>query len=306
MAQLGNKAGHALAAGALVAVGVAAGATAAAVTIRSRDVHLIRTAAGPALVKTLTAGGERVRVLQQDGVYQSATYLDERRFEPVFNYYRAFDVMFQAESDLRAHTGAGIERVLMLGGGGFSYPKHLLTSRSGLALDVVEVDAAVVRLARRWFFLTELEARLADPARAQGNALGIYVADGLAYLRAAAARGARYQAIVNDAFVGAEPVAHLATLEAARAVRACLSDRGLYLVNVVSKQGGGDLSFLRDQVATLLAAFAHVHVIEAVDAHFGGECNYLLVATDGSAAFDGAVPYDEGFPGTVLGGSAPA
>ena len=62
--------------------------------------------------------GKPVRVLQTGGVYQSATYLDERRMEPVFSYYRAFDHAFTLRPDTR--------RVLMIGGGGYAWPKHVL------------------------------------------------------------------------------------------------------------------------------------------------------------------------------------
>ena len=283
------------------AVGAAAAGVAAACAIHRADPHVVRTDAGPALVRTIRGPeGEPVRVLRQGGVYQSATYLDERRFEPVFAYYRGFDAMFEAEPGMREELGHGIERVLLIGGGGFSYPKHLLTSRSGIRLDVVEADAAIVEAARRWFFLGELQLRLAHPLLSQGNSLDIYSADGRAYLSVAQARGARYQAIINDAFEGREPVRSLATLEAARLAKACLARDGLYLVNVVSEGRGTDLSFLRSEVATLLEAFSFVHVLDTTDERFGGEFNYLVIATDGTYAFPDDIPYDEEFPSHVL------
>ena len=91
--------------------------------------------------------GEPVRVLQTGGVYQSATYLDERRMEPVFSYYRAFDHAFTLRPDTR--------RVLMIGGGGYAWPKHVLATRDDVSLDAVEIDASVTEVARRWFFLDE-------------------------------------------------------------------------------------------------------------------------------------------------------
>ena len=269
--------------------------------IRRRDQKIVRTSAGRARVLTLDAGdGAPVRVLVQGGVYQSATYLDEHRFEPVFAYFRAFDALFEAEPALREAAGHGVQRVLMLGGGGFSYPKHLLTAHEGIALDVVEVDAGVVRVARRWFFLGELEERLADPARAHGNALRINIASGRAYLEAAGPASGSYDAIVNDTFVGAEPVRGLATVEAARAARRCLGPGGLYLANIVSRDEGADVGFLRDEVATFSQIFEHVHVIDASDGRFGGEANHLLVATDAPTVFADAIPYDGDFPGTPL------
>ena len=75
---------------------------------------------------------------------------------------------------------------------------------------------------------------------------------------------------------------------------------GLYLSNVVSADEGSDVSFLRDEVATLRKVFAHVYVLPASDDELGGEDNYLVVATDGETTFEGVISYDDDFLGNVL------
>ena len=80
-------------------------------------------------------------MLVQGGVYQSASYVGERWAEPVFAYYRAFDDVFEAEGAMRDAYGHGIDRMLMLGGGGFAYPKFALMSHESLRMDVIEYDA---------------------------------------------------------------------------------------------------------------------------------------------------------------------
>ena len=305
------------------AIAVGAMALAASVGVglawarRRFDAHPIRTMSGPAVIYT---AADNVRVLRSGGVFQSATYLDGHRFEPVFEYYRGFDAMFAAETPLASTFGHGMTEVLMLGGGGFAYPKHVLTSRSRIALDVVEIDPAVVGTARRWFFLDELESRLATPESSRGNRLRAFVADGRSFMEddgdlfelslpgvdypngsAERARGsARYDAIINDCFSGREPVRSLATLEAAQAVRRRLVPGGVYLANVVSRASGADLTFLRDVAATLSLAFARVHIIPSADGEFGGEDNYLVVATDSDVEFPDAIPFDDDFLGVVL------
>lgn len=314
---------------AAVAATVAAGALlgAAAVSVARRHcLQVIRTKHGIARVHVAEgASGERIRVLSQGGVYQSASYLGELRFEPVFSYYRGFDIPFSHETP---------QSVLLIGGGGFSYPKHLLTSASGVHLDVVELNAAVVRAARRWFFLDELERRLADPRTADGNSLRIIVGDGrdlvergegeilstagapsvgtrpgfavegpgypLRSLRAGEIILPRYDAIINDAFAGAEPAPALATVEAVQAIAGRLAPGGLYLSNVVSRDGGRDLTFLRDEIATLLQVFAHVQVIETSDEVWGGEDNYLVVASDRAIDLPESIPFGEELLGRAL------
>ena len=78
-----------------VALGAAAAIAAAARAFVLHEPHLLWTMSGPALVYTTRRGlGEPARVLRTGGVYQSATYLGERRMEPVFEYYRAFGRLF--------------------------------------------------------------------------------------------------------------------------------------------------------------------------------------------------------------------
>lgn len=279
--------------------------------------HWTKTSQGRALVYTRRAAGRLVRVMRLGGVYQSATYFGLRWAEPVFAYHRAFDAIFVADAALREVSGRGVRRVLALGGGGFAWPKHALTARPDLEMVVVELDPAIVEAARRWFYVDRLE-------KVAGARLRIVEGDGRRYLdeharavpaavregqdlavpaRSAADgpdRDGLFDAIVNDTFQGAEPVRALATVEAARAAKALLVPGGLYAMNVVSRGEGSDLSFLCDEVATLSEVFARVHVIPADDEVYGGEDNYLLVATDLDAPFPEAVPYDDDFLGVPL------
>ena len=265
--------------GALAALG-------AAVRVRLLDPHVVRITGGLALVYTIRDGdGARVRVLRSGGVYQSATYLGKRRMEPTFEYYRAFGRLFDLRPDAR--------RVLVVGGGGFAFPKMVASAHPGVRTEVVEIDPAVIGAARRWFFLDEAVAR----APAGGGARRVVCDDGRAFLE----RGAGpYDAVVLDAFVGADPVRPLATVGALRAARRSLAPGGVLLANVVSRDGGADVDFLRSFVATSLTVFSHVEVALATDDDHAGEDNYLVVASDGPLGLPDAIPYDADFLGPVL------
>lgn len=260
------------------------------------DPHPVRLSGGTALVYNRRTPAGPVRVLRQGGVFQSATYLDDRRFEPVFAYQRALDAAL-ARGDGEA-PGSGARRALALGGGGYAWPKWALTRHADLELDVVEIDSRVTEAARRWFFLDELE-------RLAGARLHLVCADGRDFMerlapRIAAGAAEPYDAVVNDTFRGSEPVRALATVEAARAARSCLAPGGVYVQNVVSRGEGTDLSFLRDEVATLSAVFRHVMVAPVPDEEWAGEDNYIVFATDGGSVPPGAVPFDGDFPGEPL------
>lgn len=84
----------------LIAAGVGLVAANAVVARKlwSLSPHVKRTSEGLARVYTVRdEAGERVRVLNVGGVYQSATYFRNRWHEPPFAYQRAFDHMFEAE-----------------------------------------------------------------------------------------------------------------------------------------------------------------------------------------------------------------
>ncbi len=264
----------------------AVAALGAAVRMRLLDAHLVRTMDGPALVYNIRdAAGARVRVLRAGGVYQSATYLGDRRMEPAFEYYRAFGRLFDLRPDARS--------LLVIGGGGFAFPKMVASGHPGVRTDVVEIDPAVIDAARRWFFLDEAIAL----ARAGGGDLRVICDDGRAFLKRAPGP---YDAVVLDAFVGAEPVRSLATVDALRSARRALAPGGVLLANVVSRDGGSDISFLRSFVATSLTAFSHVEVALATDDDHAGEDNYLVAASDGPLGLSDAILYDADFLGPVL------
>ena len=286
-----------LVAGAAVGAAAALGARSAWRAWQRFDVHVFpRTMFGRALVYTVRdAAGDPVRVLNVGGGYQSATYLGDRWAEPALAYYRAFDRMFEAEdgdsegADGAAVTGGfRIRRVLMLGGGGCSYPKHLLTARGGVGIDVVERDPAIAAIARRLFFVDRLERLLAE--RGDQDRFRLIIDDALAYLRACARS---YDAIINDVYVGTAAVPGLNGAEAARLAQSRLVPGGLYLSNAVAEPSEEGYAALLGYTRELGAVFARVHVIAANDSDFGGEDNYLVIATDGDYAFSDVIPFAE-------------
>lgn len=286
-----------LAAGAAAGAAAALGARAAWRAWRRFDLRVFpRTMFGRALVYTVRdAAGDPVRVLNVGGGYQSATYLGDRWAEPALAYYRAFDRMFEAEDgDSESADGDAaiggfrIRRVLMLGGGGCSYPKHLLTARGGVGIDVVERDPAIAAIARRLFFVDRLERLLAE--RGEQDRFRLIIDDALAYLRACTRS---YDAIINDVYVGTAAVPGLNGAEAARLAQSRLVPGGLYLSNAVAEPSEEGYAALLGYTRELGAVFARVRVIAANDSDFGGEDNYLVIATDGDYAFSDVIPFAE-------------
>lgn len=248
--------------------------------LRDAGVYIMpRTMFGPAVVHNVEGDdGSPVRVLKVGGICQSATYLDDERvWDLVFEYDKLYDRMFDADLPIR--------RALMIGGGGYAYPEHLVATRPDVLIDVVEVDPAITAIAQRYFFLDRL---IVEFETEESGRLGLVCEDGRAYLDALAGAidggadeagaggvggtGAGgdwpydtqplpYDAILNDAFGGGTPVAALAGADAARTIRRCLTPGGVYMSNVVGALEGPGSEALTLVAAALAEAFAHVWVI---------------------------------------------
>ena len=289
---------------ALGALGVAGASALLAYGVRKADPRFYRTKFGPAVVCTTTdADGRAVRLLLVGRSVQSATYVDEEyRAEPVFDYYLAFDLMFDAKPD--------IERVLMVGGGGYAYPKHIIATRPEVHMDVVEIDPAITRIALTDFYLAEY---LSDYPFGGTHDLGRICADGCDYLadlsrvvreelggegrdsefarqarrRYGAGFGQRYDAMVFDVFAGKKPVASLASPATIRNAHACLNPGGVLIANVVSTLEDPKSAFLHRYAEALEAEFAHVHVIPLSPDSTDAPDNVILLATDSTWEFAG-------------------
>lgn len=232
------------------------------------DLHIARGWPPTLVYNVKDSAGRTVRVLRRGGVFQSATYLGDACLDPVFEYYRAFGRVLSAHLE-ECHVE---NNVLLIGGGGCSFPKLIARDWPACAVDVCEIDPAVIEAARRWFFVDEARRRMSDA----GGDLRFICADGLAYARQAVAAGKRYGFLALDAFAGADPVEALAAPEAAGLYACLLAPHGTLAANVVTP--GGDASFLMRFQTALETAFDQVDLVCCADDEWSADDNYLLVA----------------------------
>ncbi len=202
--------------------------------------------------------GRRGWTLVVNGVPSSHVDLDDpTRLD--FEYVRWFGDAL----DVYAPAGDPLA-VVHLGGAGCTFARYVAATRPASRQVVLEIDAAVLDLARRAFGLRSgphLRLRVAD-ARA-----------GLADLDAGA-----HDVVVRDAFAGAGVPAHLTTAEFLVEVRRVLAPGGLYLANLADDP---KLGLARREAATVLSAFGHVALI-AEPGQLNGRRygNVVLAASD--------------------------
>jgi spermidine synthase len=153
-------------------------------------------------------------------------------------------------------------RALHLGGGACTLARYLAATRPGSSSDVVELDPAVIRIARE---------QLELPA-----AIQVEVADARAAIERRPARA--YDLVVGDVFTDPVTPRHLTTLEFAHAVDDVLRPGGVYALNLITTPPP---RLARRQVATLLAVFANVVAIAPRPILTGRRTgNLVLAASD--------------------------
>jgi spermidine synthase len=177
------------------------------------------------------------RILVLDDVTHSYVDLDDPRHLG-FPYTR-----WMAPAIKRLPAAGGRFEAVFIGGGGFTLPRYLETTRPGSRSRVLEVDGELVELARERLGLRTTPA--------------LTVREGDARLTLRDEAGDSADLVVGDAFSGRAVPWHLTTREFMRDVRRVLHPGGIYAMNVIDQ---GPLRLARAEVATLLAEFQHVAV----------------------------------------------
>ncbi|MDP2847877.1 MAG: fused MFS/spermidine synthase [Humidesulfovibrio sp.] len=189
-----------------------------------------------------TRTGMNMRVLSTgpEGNQSAVDLSDPTRLAlPYTRYYR-----------LAAHFRQDIKNVLMLGGGGYSFPKYAMSRPDEFGgsphMDVVEIDPGVTDIATKFFGLTPM------------NGLTLHHDDARRFLNRDAAPGS-YQVALVDVFTSHLSVPfHLATRETAKALSRSLDADGVVLVNCISAAEGPKSRFYRALLATYRSVFPHV------------------------------------------------
>jgi len=254
-AQTGDRAGPAIL-GALAGILVVSGAALAAPNPCQREsaYYCIAVVSDPARASGRTLVLDRLRHAYVD-------LTDPNRLE--FGYARWFDAALAPML-----TEAGAVHVLHVGGGGFSFPRHLVAAHPGSRHTVLELDPVVYEVAR-----TELGFEPSD-------AVSVVIGDARLSIEELADNTA--DAVVGDAFGGLSVPWHLTTVEFLAEVDRVMRPGGTYVMNLID---GPDLAFVRAATRTLADRFEHVAVVSspvafsALQGGPGGGGNVVLIAS---------------------------
>ncbi|MFC4988279.1 spermidine synthase [Saliphagus infecundisoli] len=187
------------------------------------------------------------RTLYLDGKRHSAMNKDEPT-RHVFDYTRYFHMPY-----LMADDPDDIDRVLFVGGGGFTGPKAFLENDDDVTVDVVEIDPEVIDAADTYFEVDTDDERL-----------NVYNDGGRTFLQET---DREYDAIVLDAYRIDKVPFELTTREFMSVVHDRLSADGVLVANVISAPAGPASEFYRSQYRTIDEVFAQTYAFRTADAN---------------------------------------
>ena len=187
-------------------------------------------------VKEQSFGSRTLRLLMLDTTDEGAMFLNDP--EMPFVYTRYIDV---ADLFVKDPLSA-----LFIGGGAYSMPKHFVDKHEKGFAHVFELDPEVAAVGRRFFEVGRFDRitnRTGDARRLLRQTPD------------------RYDVIFGDAYNGIRWIPfHLATREYFDLVRSHLTDRGVYMTNIISSVDGAGSSFFRATASTLRTIFPEIYV----------------------------------------------
>ena len=199
-------------------------------------------------VREETREGLRYATLILDRLIHSSVCLDD----PTFLHYQHEEV--QGELTRLAHEEHPDTHVLVIGGGGYTYPHWVETLLPDVHVEVVEIDPAVTRVAHQWLGLPN------------DTTIVSHHLDGRQFIAERAPKK-HYQLVMQDAVNDLSVPYHLLTREYNEAVKAILADDGAYLLTLIDHPQSGRL--WKAAADTMQATFAHVYLL-APDAFWEG------------------------------------
>ncbi|SFL20473.1 mutator mutT protein [Lachnospiraceae bacterium KH1T2] len=202
--------------------------------------------------------GDRMRFLLVNDVPESAVYLDEKlKNELAFEYMDNFNWIDKLNSS--------IDKVLLIGGGGFAYPKYFLEHHPEKSMDVVEISEKIIEASEKYFGLKELKEKA-------GEKLRVIAEDGYEFLE----KLNKYDVIINDAFIGdrtSDQRKHSAEL-----IKKSLNDGGIYVANMVMPLKGAKAIAGNEEMRIFSEVFKYtllVPVDEDADPYMQQNCIFF-------------------------------
>ena len=233
-----------------------------------------------------------VRWMMLDQVLHSAIDLrDPATIDQSFQY--PYMTVWSAVTRQAVGSNADL-RALMIGGGGYVFPRYLRRAWPTSTIDTVEIDPAITAAAMRVM------------AFAPDEHISIHHLDARSYINDLALRRRRdpaavpaFDVIYGDALSGLSVPFQLATRECNEEIRSLLAPAGVYMVTVIDMARSG--RFIGAMAQTFQQSFPFVYVIAAGQVRDSEFSRNMFVVIGANQALDLAGLNLRASEGSVLG-----
>lgn len=207
--------------------------------------------------------GRSARVLfGNGGSPQSGMALDDSP-EQLFDYHERF---------LEIVHSAQPQNILMIGGGAMVLPTAVLERSAESQIDVVEVDEALVEIAKNYF-------EFSDNPRLQ-----VHVDDGMEFIKRS---NKNYDMIIVDAFHGYKIPEHLVSAASVKLYKSVLTPGGAIVFNIISPYGPAETGLASRMIKAFSRQFRNVGLYRSDPADIGEhEQNYIFAASNSELHFE--------------------
>lgn len=208
---------------------------------------------GSEVIDTNDIYGDQVRLLKSNNVYQSITYIDNRKYQLFDDFTRLYEIIGLYKN---------INNVLVLGGGGFSFPKYYISTYPDKKMDVVEINKEVIDIAYEYFYLRDLVDEY-DPNKER---LNIINDDCINYIVNC---NKKYDAIFFDVYNEAIVEDKYTTNEFHNNVLKLLNDSGYYCINFILRKTNYDgFKSMMNYLLTIFKKYS-INAVKQVDVNRG-------------------------------------
>lgn len=163
-------------------------------------------------------------------------------------------------------------KVLVIGGGAFTFPGHLVKTFPDVRVDAVEIDPALNKLAAQYFNYKP------------SPRLQIHHSDGRAYLNT---NTTPYNLVYMDAFSSLNPPFQLTTRQTVERIENSLTEDGVAVVNVIAayENGGGDYARAITETYKSVFRYVSLHPLDSSAGVQNGRQNLLLFASNNAGKY---------------------
>lgn len=206
-----------------------------------------------------------IRTLFTGNSHQSVTYTNELKYELYDKFTNLYKVCDTHKED--------ISNVLVLGGGGFSYPKYYISKYKNRYMDVVEIDEYLIEVAKKYFYLDELY----EEHDKEKERLNIVIDDAFKYIYET---NKQYDSILVDLFIDNKPIQKTFEEDTLKQLKSILKEDGIVTINYIITKEDSNYEQLKKDLKNLRKMFKNMKILTTIKFYENKRGNIFIICSN--------------------------